>query len=306
MQTKVFISTLVHGLARAECGGDGQWQTEILLTDQSVQCLAVDPLNADVVYAGTRGGVLRSDDRGKSWHPAGMDGRVVKSLAVSPHEPGVIVAGTKPPGIYVSRNRGHDWTELEAFRQMRRWFWFTPAEPGEPYVQALALSPTDPNVILAGVECGAVLRTADGGRTWQGHQRKAIRDCHSLTFHPANGNWVYEAGGNGQGAAFSQDAGITWVQPKAGLDRHYGWACAADPLRPDVWYVSVAPLFVFPHFRKYPIGHYDGYAHACIFRATGGAGLQKLGGGLPQPLDYMPYALLTDPRSTGASLRRTE
>jgi photosystem II stability/assembly factor-like uncharacterized protein len=154
-------------------------------------------------------------------------------------------------------------------------------------------------VIVAGIEFGAVLRSGDGGQTWQGHLKGSIRDCHSLAFHATDGNWVYEAGGTGAGAAFSRNAGVTWTQPKAGLDHHYGWACAADPARPEVWYVSVAPTVVFPHFNKIPIAHFDGLAHARIFRSTGGASWQNLGCGLPQPIHYMPYALLTDPSAPG-------
>ena len=40
-------------------------------------------------------------------------------------------------------------------------------------------------------------------------------------------------------------------------------------------------------------------AQAAIFRATGGAGWQKLSGGLPQPLSAMPYALIADPAVSG-------
>jgi photosystem II stability/assembly factor-like uncharacterized protein len=187
--------------------------------------------------------VLRSDDRGKTWHPAGLSGQVVKSLAVSPLDPGVIYAGTKPPGIFVSRNGGQDWTELETFRQMRRWYWFTPAEPGAPYVQALVLSPTDPNVIVAGIEFGAVLRSADGGGTWQGHLKGALRDCHSLAFHAKNGDWVYQAGGNGAGAAFSRDGGVTWTQPKAGLAQplsYMPYALLTDPAAPGHLYAGLS------------------------------------------------------------------
>jgi photosystem II stability/assembly factor-like uncharacterized protein len=300
MNDRIFIATTGHGLARAECRASGEWTVTRLLEKLKVNCLAADPLNPDVVYAGTSGGgVLRSDDRGQHWYSAGLDGKTVKSLAASPIQASVLYAGTKPPMIFVSRDGGVTWTELDAFRPMRRWYWFTPAEPGAPYVQAIALSPTDPDVIVAGIEFGAVLRSADGGRTWQGHLKGAIRDCHSLAFHARSGDWVYQAGGSGGGAAVSRDAGVTWTQPKVGLDRHYGWTCAADPARPEVWYVSVAPTFVFPHFTKFPIAHFDGYAHAHIFRTTGGAGWQKLDGGLPQPLDYMPYALLTDPAEPG-------
>lgn len=36
-----------------------------------------------------------------------------------------------------------------------------------------------------------------------------------------------------------------------------------------------------------------------IFRRTGDGPWERLGGGLPQPLDYMAYALLTDPAAPG-------
>ena len=45
--------------------------------------------------------------------------------------------------------------------------------------------------------------------------------------------------------------------------------------------------------------HNDGHAEAYIFRSAGGAAWQKLGGGLPQPLNYMAYALITDPDAPG-------
>ena len=43
-----------------------------------------------------------------------------------------------------------------------------------------------------------------------------------------------------------------------------------------------------------PAAHVDGEAEAYIFRSVDGRPWQKLGGGLPQPLNYMAYALLTD------------
>ena len=45
--------------------------------------------------------------------------------------------------------------------------------------------------------------------------------------------------------------------------------------------------------------HSDGQAEAYIFRSAGGAAWQKLGGGLPQPLSHMAYALITDPHAPG-------
>lgn len=300
MNAKVFIATTGPGLARGELGASGHWSVTASLADLDVRCLAADPHDSTRVYAGTQGqGVWRSDDEGRRWQPAGMADLIVKSLAASPVAPGVVYAGTRSPAtIFVSPDSGETWRELESFRRIPgRRLWFSPAEkPFAAYVQAIALSPTDPDVIVAGIEFGAVVRSEDGGRTWSGHRAGALRDCHSLLFHVER-DWVYEAGGSGAGAALSRDGGLTWKQAREGLDRHYGWACAADPQHADIWYASLSTIGRFP--KMVPSAHVDGQANACIFRSMAGEPWQKLRGGLPDPLDYMAYALLTDPAASG-------
>ena len=212
MNTKLFLATTGNGIARAVPHGDGEWSVEVSLSEQDVRCLAADPLNADVIYAGTQGnGVLRSNDRGQTWQRSGMDGQIVKSLAINPLDPDIIYAGTKPALMFASYDGGNIWTELDGFRRIpNRWWWLSPAEPPDhrPYVFAIAPSPTESEVLLAGVEAGAVVRSDDGGRTWSRHRRGALRDCHFLKFHATNGNWVYEAGAPvvGQLSAGMEDA----------------------------------------------------------------------------------------------------
>jgi photosystem II stability/assembly factor-like uncharacterized protein len=173
---------------------------------------------------------------------------------------------------------------MTSFRRIPgRRFWFSPAEsPFTAYVQAIALSPADRNVVLAGVELGAVVRSADGGETWSRHRRGSLRDCHSLTFHLTDRRWAYEGGGSG--GAISADAGETWHQPRDGLDRRYAWACAAHPRDPETWYLSASPS----PYRA----HGEGDARAFIFRRSKGHPWRKMQGGLPQPLSYMAYALI--------------
>ena len=101
---------------------------------------------------------------------------------------------------------------------------------------------------------------------------------------------MYEAGGTGAGVAVSHDGGGTWTPQKRGLARHYGWACAADAAQTNVWYVSVSPGATK--------GLSENKAQAAIFRWTD-EGWERLAGGLPELLDYMPYALLTDPEAPG-------
>lgn len=81
------------------------------------------------------------------------------------------------------------------------------------------------------------------------------------------------------------------MQPRAGLDRHYGWAVAADPGDPAAWYVGLAPGPSQAHGSK--------GAQAAIFRREGNK-WRRLAGGLPDPLPHMPYALITHVREPGA------
>jgi hypothetical protein len=299
IENKVFIAATGKKLARAEFK-DGNWEVENFLEGMQVNCLVRDPLQPQKVYAGTqRDGILVSGDSGKTWEVLGLKDIPVKSLAVSPQDPSRIYVGGKPVSLYVSPDGGETWEEYESLRRARRWWWFSPAEPPDwrPYVQALTISPTDPEVILAGIELGGVLRSEDGGHTWSKHCRGAERDCHSLKFHPSNGNWAYQGGGSGP--AFSQDGGGTWRKAKDGIGTKYGWMVAADYERPEVWYFSASNLPKLWKGEFEPPAHRDGQANAHIYRSVGGAPWERLAGGLPEPLDYMAYALITDPEAPG-------
>jgi hypothetical protein len=222
-----------------------------------------------------------------------MAGQIVKSLAVSPHDPDVLYAGTKPALVYVSRDGGQSWQELESFRRIpNRWWWFSPAEPPDmrAYVMDIALSPDDPDVLLAGIELGAVVRSEDGGRTWTRHRKGALRDCHSLKFHASDGSWAYEAGGTGGGASFSRDGGRTFQKAKEGLAKNYGVVCGADGQDPRTWYVCVAPG---------PGNAFGDNPEIYLYRSRNGGGWQPIGW-QAHPLPTAPTALVSVPGDPGA------
>src|SRR5256885_7751561 len=126
----VYLSTLAPGLARAEMQPGGKWSVELVAPQADIRCLAADPHTPRTVFAGTQGsGVLRSDDAGLAFAPTGLDGLIVKSLAVHPGRPGHLYAGTKPPRLFASEDGGRHWLELQGLQRVRRFFWFYPAEP---------------------------------------------------------------------------------------------------------------------------------------------------------------------------------
>lgn len=244
-----FLATTGYGLARASLSANGEWSVEFLLNGQDVRSLAADPLNPMMLFAGTQGkGVLRSVDGGRTWRSMGLAGQIVKALAVSRTQPGTVYAGTKPALLFVSRDGGASWTELESFRRIpSRRFWFSPAEkPFSAYVQAIALSPIDPQVLLVGIEAGAVVRSTDGGRSWTGHRRGALHDCHALTFHATNGDWIYEGGGTGTGVSVSRDSGTTWIQLRAGLSSIASNHRQAEMGNPAYLYCALRVLLCLP------------------------------------------------------------
>jgi photosystem II stability/assembly factor-like uncharacterized protein len=265
MENKIFLTCFDRGVTRAACDPAGAWTVTQAATAHKINCLTAAPSEPSHLYAGTPDGVLYSADGGLTWQPGGMEGHIVKSLAVSPHDARTIYAGTKPARMFVSRDGGASWTELEGFRRIpNRWWWFSPAEPPDmrAYVMAIAVSPTDPHLLLAGVELGAVVRSEDGGQHWSRHRRGSLRDCHSLKFHTTR-DWVYEAGGTGGGASYSRDGGLTFRKAKEGLVKNYGIVCAADPEKPEVWYVVVAPG---------PGNAFGDDPQSYLYRASGGAG----------------------------------
>jgi hypothetical protein len=262
------------GIVRIEPGGE----VRTLLDEPGFQCVAV---NGDVVVAGSRGrGVRLSGNGGESWEDAQLPQPDVFSVAISPAD-GAVYAGCEPSMLF--RRTGGGWEELAALRELPSApTWSFPPRPWTSHVRWIAPSPHDASLLLVGIELGGLMRSQDGGETWEDHRPGAQRDVHSLAWHPREPGRAYEAGGGG--SAWSFDAGRTWTPADEGRDRHYTWAVTPDPKDADCWYVSASP----GPFKA----HRAGQAEAYLYRWRGKGPWQRLNGGLPQPLDAMPYALI--------------
>jgi photosystem II stability/assembly factor-like uncharacterized protein len=261
----------------------GTWSATEVLAAEGAQCLAVDPHARDRLFAGLReGGVRRSDDAGATWVDCRLPEPGVFSLAVS-HANARVYAGTEPSRLFESNDAGTTWEVLDALLELpSRPTWSFPPRPWTSHVRWIAPSPHDENLLLAGIELGGLMRSADGGRSWEDHRPGAQRDVHCLAWHPRVAGRAYEAGGGG--SAFSVDGGETWTPADEGRDRNYTWALAVDPDDPDLWYVSASTGPFAAHGRGEP--------HAHLYRRRAGGPWEAVAGGLPEPLPAMPYALV--------------
>jgi len=128
-----------------------------------VQAIVVHPTNPDVVYLGTRSGPYRSSDRGLRWErldfPVGVE---VWSILVHPSNPRILYAGTSPVGVYRSDDGGDSWRRLPNAVQPER----VKMKSFVCRVMRLVADPARPEELYAALEVGGVMRSLDGGETW--------------------------------------------------------------------------------------------------------------------------------------------
>lgn len=243
---RLYVAT-GDGIMRADLHPDRNPDIMTAIDGIGAQCVAVDPANPDRVVAGTFDkGAFFSIDGGQRWKRIG-DGipfpRVL-SVAISGSDStsdgGAIFAGTEPSNLYRSRDNGASWETFPTLPQLPSApTWSFPPRPWTSHVRWIEPHPTDPQLIFAGIELGGVMHSTDGGETWEDRKPGSQHDCHALTIHPVAHDRIYEAAGGG--IAISIDRGTTWHPADTGMDRHYGWGIAVDPVDPDLWYVSAAP-----------------------------------------------------------------
>ena len=133
-----------------------------------------------------------------------------------------------------SDDGGDSWRALDALLEL-------PSRPTWSFPEALDVArpldraePHDVDLLLVGIELGGLMRSTDGGETWQDHRPGAQADVHSLAWHLREPGRAYEAGGGG--SAWSDDDGESWHPADEGRDRNYTWSVAPDPADPDVWF----------------------------------------------------------------------
>lgn len=275
----------------------GRWRVELQLVDLPTQCVAVDPRRPEYVYCGTFGqGLWRSRDAGSSWESAGpgIAHAQVMSVAVSSLEhngrTGVVWAGTEPSALFRSEDGGATWVERPSLRDLpSASTWSFPPRPWTHHVRWIAPDPVVPQRLFVGIELGGVMRSLDGGETWEDRKRGGQPDAHTLGTHPQAPGRVYEAAGGGY--AESLDGGATWHRYDAGLRHSYLWGLAIDPGNPETVIVSAATGPRQAHDRS--------AAWATVYRRTGQGPWQEVRTGLREPKGTRVYELGANPAEPG-------
>jgi photosystem II stability/assembly factor-like uncharacterized protein len=212
------------------------------LKEQPLTSVAV---SRGVILAGTTQGIWRSTDNGQTWNKANENLTIqyVRWITAASETSQIILAGTEPAGIFVSRDGANTWRsapEVGELRDSKGWCLPYSSEAG--CVRGFAIAGAASNQVprmYAAVEVGGVLVSDNGGITWQlvdGSDGKPDMnrdlgsmihpDVHSITVHPASSDLVTAA--TGGGLYRSIDGGRSWKI----LYRCYIRAAWVDPADP--------------------------------------------------------------------------
>ena len=203
--------------------------------------------------------------------------------------------------VFRSDDRGETWRQLDALLELpSRPSWSFPPRPWTSHVRWIAPSPYDGDLLLVGIELGGLMRSADRGETWDDHRPGAQRDVHSLAWHPP--------------IKVGPTRPVAAVLPQR--RRRRDLAPGRRRQRPELHLVgrsrSGRPRLLVPLGEHRPVRRPRPRRPAgTALSATREGAWRPLGGGLPEPLPSMPYALVaaeggSSPASpTGRSGRAT-
>jgi photosystem II stability/assembly factor-like uncharacterized protein len=151
--------------------------------------------------------------------------------------------------------------------------WAFPPRPDTHHVRWIACHPLVRERLWVAIEAGALVSTTDGGRTWRDRVPDGPRDSHQLAIHPQAPHVLRAAAGDGYFE--SEDAGLTWRSPSAGLEVRYLRSVAIDPGHPERVVVSASSG---PH-SAYVAGRSDGR----LYRRLSGERWERVRVGWPEP-----------------------
>ncbi len=170
------------------------WEiTEVLV----VRTHPADPRR---VYAATAYGLVVSTDAGETWQArtTGLRRRFTSDVCVDRSVPGHLLIATEL-GIFKSRDNGKIWL---------------PALQVEMDIRTVVQHPVRPNEFWAGTEENGVIRSTDGGTTWQQANLGLVHmTVYTIAFAP---DTIY-LGTHAGGVYRSSDNGATWHPVNSGL-----------------------------------------------------------------------------------------
>ncbi len=140
-----------------------------MLDDSDILALIVNQQKPEQLFIGACSGIYRSDNSAGRWTKLlGITGAGFRTYSVSldPSKPETVYSGTRD-GLWKSADLGKTWRKL-----------------APNIVKAVAVSPADPKVIILATEDAGVLRSRDGGESFE-DSSKGLADRRMTRMAPS-------------------------------------------------------------------------------------------------------------------------
>jgi xyloglucan-specific exo-beta-1,4-glucanase len=225
VQNLVYARTDIGGLYRSTDGGANwapllDWVGWDNWGYSGVLSVAVDPQNANVVYAAVggytnswdpnNGAILKSTDQGSTWTIAPLPFKVGgnmggrgngERLAVDPNNSNIVYYGatgnsTTTFGLWKSTNGGSSWSQVNSFTAVGDW----QDDPNDPFdynnqKQGIFWVTFDPRTVVGGVtqniyvgvatkNAPRIYRSSDGGANWTAVVGQPLTECGGTGIMP--------------------------------------------------------------------------------------------------------------------------
>jgi photosystem II stability/assembly factor-like uncharacterized protein len=234
------------GLYRTENNGAAWQLLDTPMNGAMVWSLAVDPVDANVLFAGTgtpsTPGIFRSDDAGKTWKRLSVDIAAEcpnvgtprpTAIAIDPLDHRRVWVGLEVDGVRHSADGGETWTRLNG-------------QIPNPDVHCVLAIAGPPRTVFTVVN-DDVWRSLDDGATWQPTRAREVFPWHyprSIAVKPGDPKTVFVTLGDSTPGKIgtvmrSRDAGATWqsvslpVPPNSAM-----WTVGMPASAPDMVFAA--------------------------------------------------------------------
>ena len=268
----IFAGCDVGGVYRSQDWGHTWQMVNQGLTNYNVTSILVDPMDPNIIYLGTLGGVFISTDQGDSWvakrngFPAislwtfsAPIGALALAPVTLPNQPRVIYAGIGDSHV----DRFGRGTIYKSIDSGETWF-VVNTDPGKNFasdalIYSIVVDPNHPDHLFAATDSG-FYRSVNGGVSWlSSNNGLPHSNTRKVVMHPTDSNILYltlHATPNQvpwQGGVYkSTNGGISWMAMNTGLGQFVGNPAipdaalitsnyeqlAIDPQNPEVLYVG--------------------------------------------------------------------